>query len=77
MRNIETGWQNMSETPSEVIWLTPQLDQQVAKIAEAMNRSKSWVIEQAVTDFVALQEWHLAAIEEGIRDADAGRVVGA
>ena len=44
-------------------------------IAEALDRSKSWVIEQAVADFVSLQEWQLAAIEEGIRDADAGRVV--
>jgi hypothetical protein len=30
---------------------------------------------QAVEDFVAVQEWHLAAIEEGIRDADADRTV--
>jgi predicted transcriptional regulator len=27
-------------------------------------------------DFVRLLEWQLAAIEEGIGDADAGRVVG-
>ena len=65
----------MNEISSETIRLTPELDQQVAKIAMALNRPKSWVIEQAVKDFVALQEWHLAAIEEGIRDADAGRVV--
>jgi predicted transcriptional regulator len=47
----------------------------VTKIAEAMNRPKTWVIEQAIRDFVAVQQWHLAAIDEGIRDADAGRVV--
>jgi predicted transcriptional regulator len=65
----------MSETPSEAIWLAPELDREVAKIAKALNRPKSWVIEQAVKDFVVVQEWHLAAIEEGIRDADAGRAV--
>jgi predicted transcriptional regulator len=65
----------MTEAPSDTIRLTPELDKQVTKIAEAINRPKSWVIEQAIKDFVAVQEWHLAAIDEGIRDADAGRVV--
>jgi predicted transcriptional regulator len=65
----------MNENPSDTIRLTTELDEQVTKIAEAMNRPKSWVIEQAVKDFVAVQEWHLAAIDEGLRDADAGRVV--
>ena len=65
----------MSETPLDTVRLTPDLDKRVAKVAGAMNRPKSWVIEQAVKDFVAVQEWHLAAIEEGIRDANAGRVV--
>ena len=65
----------MSEAPLDTIRLTPDLDAQVTKIAEAMNRSKIWVIEQAIKDFVAVQEWHLAAIDKGIRDADAGRVV--
>ena len=65
----------MREAPLETIRLTSELDEQVTKIAKAMNRPKSWVIEQAVKDFVAVQEWHLAAIDEGIRDADAGRVM--
>jgi predicted transcriptional regulator len=55
--------------------LAPELNQQVADIAAALDRPKSWVIEQAIKDFVAVQAWHLAAIDEGIQDADAGRVV--
>jgi predicted transcriptional regulator len=47
----------------------------VADIAQALDRPKSWVIEQAIKDFVAVQAWHLAAIDEGVRAADAGRVV--
>ena len=65
----------MSEAHSETIRLTPELNNEVAKIAKALNRPKSWVIEQAIKEFVAVQEWHLAAIEEGIQDADADRVV--
>ena len=65
----------MSETLLVKVWLAPELDQQVADIAVALDRPKSWLIEQAIKDFVAVQAWHLAAIDEGIRDADAGRIV--
>lgn len=55
--------------------LPPELNKQVTDIAHALDRPKSWVIEQAIKDFVTVQAWHLAAIDEGVQDADAGRVV--
>jgi len=55
--------------------LDADLNDRVAAIAAALDRSKSWVIEQAVADFVAVQEWQLAAIDEGIKAADAGQAV--
>jgi len=65
----------MSKTAPVSVRLEPALNDRVAAIAAALDRPKSWVIEQAVRDFVALQEWQLAAIDEGIRAADAGRLV--
>lgn len=65
----------MGKSTPVSIRLDPGLNDRVAAIATALDRPKSWVIEQAVQDFVALQEWQLAAIDEGIRAADAGRVV--
>jgi len=55
--------------------LQPALNEQVIAIAHALDRPKSWLIEQAVKDFVAVQTWQMAAIDEGIQAADAGRVV--
>jgi predicted transcriptional regulator len=55
--------------------LDADLNDRVTAIAAALDRSKSWVIEQAVADFVAVQEWQLAAIDEGIKAADTGQVV--
>jgi predicted transcriptional regulator len=66
---------NMRKTLPVSVRLPVELNQQVADIAQALDRPKSWVIEQAIKDFVALQAWHLAAIDEGIRAADAGQVV--
>lgn len=51
------------------------LDDKLSDVATALNRPKSWVIEQAVREFVALQDWQLAAIDEGLAAADAGHVV--
>ena len=65
----------MSKITPVSVRLDAALNDRLVAIAAALDRPKSWVIEQAVADFVSLQEWQLGAIEEGIRDADAGRVV--
>jgi predicted transcriptional regulator len=65
----------MTKTAPVSIRLEPALSDQVTAIAAALDRPKSWVIEQAVRDFVAVQEWQLAAIDEGIRQADAGQLI--
>lgn len=55
--------------------LQAELNEQVTAIAHSLDRPKSWVIEQAIKDFVAVQTWQMAAIDEGFRAADAGRMV--
>jgi predicted transcriptional regulator len=65
----------MAKTAPLSIRLDADLNNRVAAVAVALDRPKSWVIEQAVQDFVSIQEWQLTAIDEGIRAADAGRVI--
>jgi predicted transcriptional regulator len=65
----------MSKTAPVSVRLEAALNDQLTSIAAALDRPKSWVIEQAVRDFVAIQQWQLAAVDEGISAADAGRVV--
>jgi len=65
----------VGKTAPVSVRLQPALNDQVSAIAVAMDRPKSWVIEQAVKDYVALQAWQLAAIDDGIKAADEGRVV--
>jgi predicted transcriptional regulator len=72
MNRIES---NMGKPSPVSVRLSPELDRQLGDVAQALDRPKSWVIEQAVKEFVAVQAWHLAAIDEGLRDAEAGRVV--
>jgi predicted transcriptional regulator len=65
----------MSKGQPVSVRLTPAIHDQVAALAAAMDRPKSWVIEQAIADYVAVQAWQLAAIDEGLQAADEGRVV--
>jgi predicted transcriptional regulator len=65
----------MGKTAPVSIRLDPELNDRVGSIAAALDRPKSWVIEQAVKDFISIQEWQLTAIDAGMAAADAGRVV--
>ena len=65
----------MSKTATVNIRLDVELNDRLAAVAAALDRPKSWVVEQAVEDFVAGQEWQLAAIEAGVQAADSGRIV--
>ena len=41
-------------------------------LAEKLDRSRSYVAAQAISDFVTREAWQLADIEAGLRDAKRG-----
>lgn len=45
---------------------------QLEKLAEATCRSRSWLVAEAVKQYVAEQSWQVEAIQEGLRQANAG-----
>lgn len=45
------------------------------KLAKATERSRAALAAEAVRQFIELNEWQVAAIEEGVRQADSGRFV--
>jgi predicted transcriptional regulator len=55
--------------------LDPEPGDQLSTVAARLDRPKSWVVEHALKEFIELQLWQVAVIEEGLRDIDAGRVV--
>ena len=44
-------------------------------VAALQQRDRSFIINEAVDQYLSLQEYHLALIDEGIRAADAGDVI--
>jgi RHH-type transcriptional regulator, rel operon repressor / antitoxin RelB len=59
------------QTPMSVR-ISSNLSARVSKLAEAMDRPKSWIIERAIEDYVSLQAWQVAEIKRGLQEADAG-----
>ena len=43
-------------------------------MAEAMNRTRNHLINEAVDAYIAAQAWQIAHIQEGLADLDVGRM---
>jgi len=43
-------------------------------IAESLNRSRSWIINQAIERFVAYEEWYVQEVKSGLAELDKGEV---
>lgn len=46
--------------------------EQLDVIATMLDRDRSYVLNEAVDSYLAMQKWQLAQIEEGMRQDDAG-----
>lgn len=45
------------------------------RLAVAIDRSRSWVVNQAIDHYLDHEEWFTRAVEQGIAAADRGEVV--
>ena len=44
-------------------------------LAEVQDRNRSYLLNEAVENYLELQQYHIESIKEGMRDADAGRLI--
>ncbi len=63
----------MSETL--MLRLDPDMCNRLDKLAKATERSRAALAAEAVHQFLELNEWQIAAIEEGVREADKGQFI--
>ena len=57
---------------------TVRLEEDVLKrldgIAEAMNRPRNWVIQQAVNQYLEYEAWFVEQVKAGLREVEEGKV---
>jgi len=49
--------------------------ERVDKLAKATQRTRGWIINQAIDRYLDDEEWYLNAVEAGMEDVKAGRTV--
>lgn len=62
----------MADTDVLTFRLDPKLKKKLDKLAKATDRSRSFLVAEAIRDYVALNEWQIEEIKKGLREADAG-----
>ncbi|QVL49704.1 MAG: ribbon-helix-helix protein, CopG family [Thiocapsa sp.] len=50
----------------------PEVAAQIAFLAEAMDRSRNWVIEDALKQYIQAQSWQLEGIKQAQASLDRG-----
>jgi Predicted transcriptional regulator len=45
------------------------------KLAGITKRSRGWLINEAVDRYLSYEEWYIKAVEAGMEDVEAGRVI--
>lgn len=65
----------MTKTTHVSVRIRPDLSDKIELLAGILDRPKSWVIEKALEEYIAVQEWQIRTIQEGLVEADAGKLV--
>jgi RHH-type rel operon transcriptional repressor/antitoxin RelB len=65
----------MAGSTTLTVRVTPQVKRRLESVALRVRRSKSFLAAEAIEEFLAVQEWQVAAVKEGIAAADRGNLV--
>jgi len=52
--------------------VSPEKQQQLDALASAMDRSRNYLVNKAIDDFLAVNAWQIEQIKRGIEAADRG-----
>ena len=61
--------------PVTTVRFDPEIREQLDKMAEQMDRSRAWIIKEAIAQYLERETWHLAEVQKGIDDMEAGREI--
>lgn len=63
----------MAQSVSLSFRVSPEKAEQLQRLAEATERPRSWLLEQALENYLEVQAWQLARIDEGLAELEAGK----
>ena len=61
--------------PTMTLRIDDETSRRLDELAAATDRSRSWLAQKALNDFLTLNAWQVKEIEAGLAEADAGDLV--
>jgi len=55
--------------------IDPEMKKELDALAAARDRDRSYIVKEALSDYLEFQRWHLKRIQKGLAEADAGNFV--
>ena len=55
--------------------IPPEKQRQLDALAQVLDRSRNWVVSDAIDQYLDVQAWQIAHIQHGIEEADRGELV--
>jgi len=55
--------------------ISPEMREQLDQIAENLDRSRNWIINEAIEQYLSLQRQQIAIIEERLAEIESGNAV--
>ena len=65
----------MTTESAFTIRIAQDKQKQLDRLAKSMDRSRNWVVNQAIEQYLDLQAWQVEAIQKGIDAADRGHLI--
>jgi len=65
----------MSKKEPFTVRLDEELKQKLEALAASTQRSKNWLAEEAITEFVERESWQIQQIEAAVQKADSRKAV--
>lgn len=65
----------MQQSTLVTVRVRPEVAARLEKLAELMDRSKSYLAAEAIEEYLDIHEWQIQAIKEGITAAEHGETV--
>ena len=65
----------MASSTTLTVRLDSSVKKRLAAVAAHTRRSKSFLAAEAIEEYLAVQEWQINAIKQGIEAADRGKLV--
>ena len=59
-------------TENVTVRMRPEVSQKLEKIAAHLDRSRNWLINQAIEHYLDLHDWQTARIRERLKEAERG-----